>query len=84
MSKPANNRDVTANWKKRWENAARELQTTRKENRRLRLALDSLNEEVELVLNMAGQEGNEAAKTWLITTQRQTIRRLRNDTRSSA
>lgn len=47
------------------------------ENARLRAALDDLNGDVEEFLNVANQTGHEAAKSWLIRSQRAVIVSLR-------
>lgn len=67
---------MTANWRTRWEKATHELRTVRAENRRLRVALDEVNTEFESILSVP-VEGVEAAKTWLIRQQRETIRALK-------
>lgn len=68
---------MTANWKARWEKQRLELVATRKENTRLRAALDELNADLEPILNDAAQVGHEMAKSHAIRAQMATIRAMR-------
>jgi 1,2-phenylacetyl-CoA epoxidase catalytic subunit len=64
-------------WRNRWEKAVQYLNESRQEAATLRAALDDLNSEVEGMLNVAGQSGIESAKSWLIKSQREALRKHR-------
>jgi len=66
-----------SSWKRQWLLLHEKYLAATEENARLRAALDELNEDVEEILSRAHQEGHEAAKSWLIRAQRQTIHRLK-------